>query len=69
MNIPASWYDMAGRIRQANAVASCALEALPNRHDSCVDLNHAANLIAAVQDMLTLAEQDADKLEAQLMAV
>ena len=69
MNIPASWYDMAGRIRQAHAVASCALESLPARPDSCVDLNHAANLIAAVQDMLMLAEQDADRLEAQLMAV
>lgn len=69
MKIPASCYDLAGRIRQASAVASCALESLPARPDSQADMNHAANLVASVQDLLMLAEQDAELLEQQLMAI
>lgn len=69
MKIPAPCYDLAGRIRQAAAVASCARASLPNRPDSQADINHAASLVASVQDLLMLAEQDADRLEQQLMAI
>jgi len=66
--MPGAWYDLAGRVRAAQAVASCALEALPSGMGAMVDLKlvHASNLIAAVQDILGLMEQDVNLMEEQL---
>ena len=66
INIPSAWYDLGGRISSARAVAGCVLEALPARQDSLADLNHAANLVCAMQDLLDLAEADVNRLETQL---
>lgn len=64
-NIPGAWYDLSGRISAARAVTSCIFEALPNgvtghQYDR---LNLAANLVAALEDILKLCEQDVNLLE------
>lgn len=66
--IPGAWYDLSGRVSSAQAIASCALEALPSdlkglEYDR---MNHASHLIAAVQDILELAAQDVVRMEQQL---
>jgi hypothetical protein len=66
LNVPGALYDLSGRISAANAVASCALDALPMCRDAYADINHAGNLIAAIQSLLDLAGQDAERLESQL---
>jgi len=65
-NIPGALYDLSGRLGAAHAVSSCALDALPMGHEAYERINHVGHLIAAVQDLLALAEQDAERLEAQL---
>lgn len=68
MSLPGAWYDLSVRLHEARAVASCALEALPQglsgEHDARA--NHASLLIAAVQDILTLMEKDTELIEAQM---
>ena len=66
--MPGAWYDLSSRVLSAQAVASCALEALPSGMGAMVDLKliHASNLIAAVQDILGLMEQDVNLMEEQL---
>lgn len=66
----AAWYDLSVRIGEAQAVASCALESLPGNLKGldCARINHSSNLIAAVQDILTLMEADANLIENQLKA-
>jgi hypothetical protein len=66
LNVPGALYDLSGRISAANAVASCALDALSMCRDAYADINHAGNLIAAIQSLLDLAGQDAERLESQL---
>lgn len=66
--MPGAWYDLTARIGEAQAVASCALEALPCglqgfEYDR---MNHASNLIAATQDLLHLMEADARMIETQM---
>lgn len=64
--LPGAWYDLAGRISAVQAVASCALEAVPTSDfEQC---NHACNLIAAMQDLLTLMQQDVSVIEKTLHA-
>lgn len=67
--IPGAWYDLASRVANARSVASCILGALPIGPDSCVDFNHIGNLASAVDDLLKLAEEDAERLEKQLNGV
>lgn len=64
--VPSAWYDLSGRLSAASAVSSCALEALPCGCDRWEAINHVGNLIAAIQDLLALAGQDAERLESQL---
>jgi hypothetical protein len=66
--MPGAWYDLAGRVKAVQAVASCALEAVPGglQGDKYVQSCHAASLIAAMQDILKLMEGDVDLIEAQL---
>lgn len=67
-NVPGALYDLSGRISAARAVASCALEALPGGLTELeyIRMNHAGNLIAALEDILGLAAQDVDLVERQL---
>ena len=64
--MPGAWYDLAGRVSILQAVASCALEAVPCGVDNQARGNHAANLIGAIQDILKLIEQDVKQIEATL---
>ncbi|MDP4029160.1 MAG: hypothetical protein Q8P42_09370 [Gallionella sp.] len=61
--MPGAWYDLSGRVSEAQAVASCALESLSSGR---ANINLASNLIAAVQDILGLMEQDVNLMEEQL---
>lgn len=63
---PGAWFDLSSRLSAASAVSSCALNALPCGHDQREEINHIGNLIAAVQDLLMLAEKDVEELERQL---
>lgn len=66
--MPGAWYDLAGRVSTVQAIASCALEALPNglQGMECERVNHAGNLIAAMQDILKLIQQDVNTIETAL---
>lgn len=64
--IPGAMYDLGGRISAANAVASCALNALPVGSDAYPAINHVGNLISAIQSLLDLAEKDAEEVERQM---
>lgn len=66
--MPGAWYDLTARIGEAQAVSSCALEALPSGLQGMeyVNMNHASNLIAATQDLLMLMEKDAELIAAQM---
>jgi hypothetical protein len=68
--MPGAWYDLTARIGEAQAVASCALEALPCGLEGVAydRMNHASNLTAAVQDLLMLMEKDAELIAAQMKA-
>lgn len=62
-----AWYDLACRISSVNAVAICALETLLNNQGEGYDrINHACNLIAAMQDILNLMQQDVVTIEKAL---
>lgn len=67
--LPGAWYDLTARIGEAQSVASCALEALPGglQGFEYARMNHSANLIAAMQDLLMLMEKDAELIAAQMM--
>jgi len=67
-NIPGAWYDLTARIGEAQAVASCALESLPNGLQGMdyARINHTNNLIAATQDLLALMAVDADLIATQM---
>lgn len=73
INIPSAWYDLSSRVSHAHAVARCIGESLPNAYGLPTEvweaLNDAANLAGAVIDLLTLAEQDVERLESQLKGV
>jgi hypothetical protein len=64
--IPSAMYDLNVRISAASAVASCALMSLPAGSDAYGEINHVGNLIAAMQDLLKLAAQDAEEIERRL---
>lgn len=66
--MPGAWYDLTARIGEAQAVASCVQEALPNGLTGVAynQMNHAGNLAAAVQDLLMLMEKDAELIAAQM---
>jgi len=66
--LPGAWYDLSARIAEAQAVASCALEALPCGLEGVAydRMNHAGNLTAAVQDLLMLMEKDAELIAVQM---
>ena len=68
--LPGAWYDLSARIAEAQAVASCALEALPCGLEGVAydRMNHAGNLTAAVQDLLRLMEADVRIVEQQMQA-
>lgn len=68
--MPGAWYDLSGRVNAAQSVVSCALEALPPGLQGMeyASMNHAANLIAAAQDILKLMEEDVNLMEGQLGA-
>lgn len=68
--MPGAWYDLSGRVSAARSVASCAQDALPSGLQGMeyVRMNHAANLIAAAQDILKLMEEDVNLMEEQLGA-
>lgn len=65
-HMPGAWYDLTARIGEAQAVASCALEAVPCMGEALDRGNHAANLIAAMGDLLMLMEKDAELIAAQM---
>jgi len=58
------------RVHEAQAVASCALEALPTGLQGLdyARMNEAGLLIAAVQDILMLIDKDVNLIEVQLKA-
>ncbi len=66
--MPGAWYDLSCRVSEAQAVASCALESLPGGLQGLAydRMNHTSHLIAAVQDILKLMQQDVDLIEVQL---
>lgn len=66
--MPGAWYDLSARVSEAESVASCALESLPCGLQGMEyeRMNHASHLIAAVQDILKLMQQDVDLIEVQL---
>lgn len=67
--LPGAWYDLAVRISEAQAVASCALEAVPCGTGEAYERgNVCGNLIAAVQDLLHLMEADARMVEQHMSA-
>lgn len=68
IQLPGAWYDLSCRVSEAQAVASCALEALPNGLQGVAyeRMNNASHLIAAVQDILMLMEKDVNLIEEQL---
>lgn len=65
-SMPDAWYDLAGRISAARAVACCALEAVPVTHETNEQANHACSLIVAMQDILKLSAEDVNLIETQL---
>lgn len=70
--IPAAYYDLSARLDAAYAVVFCISQALPDVEldpvrRACLD--HADNLVAAAQDILTLARADCQALDAQLSAL
>lgn len=67
VELPGSWYDLTSRISAVQAVASCALEAVPCGVEKERG-NHAASLIAAMQDLLKLMQQDVNVIEKALRA-
>lgn len=66
--MPGVWYDLSGRVSAAQSLTSCAQEALPSGLKGLVyeRMNHASNLLAALEDILKLMEQDVNLIEAQL---
>ena len=66
--MPCAWYDLTARIGEAQSVATCVLEALPSGLQGMeyVRMNHSGNLIAAMQDLLMLMEQDAELIATQM---
>lgn len=66
--LPGAWYDLTCRVRSAQAVASCALEGLPCNADAGERINHVGDLIAAMQDLLKLMQQDVAVIEKALHA-
>ncbi|OHD23478.1 MAG: hypothetical protein A2Y38_19075 [Spirochaetes bacterium GWB1_59_5] len=68
ITLPGAWYDLTARIGEAQAVASCALEALPGglQGFEYVRMNHVSNLIAVMQDLLMLMDKDAELIAAQM---
>lgn len=66
--LPGAWYDLTARIGEAQAVSTCALEALPSglQGFEYARMNHAGNLIAATQDLLMLMEKDAEMIATQM---
>lgn len=66
--MPGAWYDLAGRVSTVQSIASCALEALPNglKGVELESINHVGNLIAAMQDILKLMQQDVTTIEKAL---
>jgi len=69
-NIPGAWYELSGRISAARAVIDCALESLPVGLQGMQygRINNTGHLIAAVQYLLDLMDQDSSRLEQQLKA-
>ena len=63
--MPPAWYNLAGRVDILKSVASCALEAVPCNGNQERG-NHAANLIAAMQEILMLMEQDVNLITTEL---
>ena len=63
--MPSAWYNLGGRVDAARSVALCAMEALPNglKGGQGEQINHACNLIAALQDLLKLMQQDMSQIE------
>lgn len=66
---PGAWYDLAGRVSHARAVATCLGEVMP----ACVEdtrmliaINRLGDLAGAIEDILTLAVADIEELERQL---
>ncbi len=65
--MPGAWYDLSCRISSALAVCGCAQESLPNTDGPLYDrINTTCHLIAAVEDILKLMQQDTHELEQQL---
>jgi hypothetical protein len=65
-SMPGAWYDLAGRVDILKSIASCALETVPCGDGNQEHGNHAANLIAAMQDILRLMEQDVNFITEEL---
>ena len=68
--LPGAWFDLTCRIESARAVASCALESLPCGLSGVEyeRINHTSFLIAAIQDLLKLMQQDVAVIEKALQA-
>lgn len=69
-NTPGAWYDLTVRIHEAQAIASCALESMPSglQGVDCMRMNHTSLLIAALEDILKLANKDAETVTAYIQA-
>lgn len=67
---PGAWHDLVARLSQARAVAECVANALPECGMSpgvAHDVAQAHNLTGVLDMLLVLAEQDAERLEQQLL--
>lgn len=68
-NVPGAWYDVGGHIGSARAVIACAGDYMASLEGNRERANHIAKLIEAAGELLKLAQQDVDRLEAELKGI
>jgi hypothetical protein len=67
--VPPAWYELSSHLSGARAVSGVILDYLPIGEairPIYDQINNLGNLVGAVNDLLDLAEADAQALEAQL---
>jgi hypothetical protein len=65
--LPGAWYDASSRVSAALSVARCIRESIPVGKDDYVLACEAVNLAVAVEELLTLAYNDIERIELELI--
>lgn len=69
--VPPAWYELVSHLSGARAVSGAILDYLPGGETArpiLDQIDNIGNLVGAVNDLLDLAEADAENLELQLKA-